>query len=95
MTNNSFTTGSVQFHVQPITSSSRSLRFGWSTTTGSVVIATEDRTGQLVRHGDHVDVWLVRETNKQEHTLVNERNEEQKVGEDTFWPWGAWQKVAG
>lgn len=57
----------------------------------------EDRTGQLVRHGDQPEIYLVRESNVSDlvHTVVNERNEEQKVGEDTFHPWGAWRKVTG
>lgn len=97
MSNTRSVTGSIQLNIQPINTSPGRIRSNWTFTTGSTIIATEDRTGQIVRHGDQPDVWLVRETNKhkQEHTLVNEHNEERKVGEDTFWPWGVWQKIAG
>lgn len=90
-----FTTGSISLHIQPISSPSRSLRFGWTATTGTMIIPSPNRCGELVRHGDEADVWLVKHSEGQVHTLVNERNEERKVGEDTFWPWGSWNKIVG
>lgn len=55
----------------------------------------DDRTGQIVREGDG-PVWLVRESNTAIHTLVNERNEEQRVDEINFNPlFGDWRRVAG
>lgn len=95
MSNQWFTTGSIQ--IQPFGSQSKKLKFGWTSMTGSTIIATPDRTGQIVRHSDDPDVWLVRESDRPNcwHIIVNERNEERRLGEDCFWSWGSWQKLAG
>lgn len=53
-----------------------------------------DRTGQLVREGESPELWLVRESTGAEHTIVNERNEEQTLKEGSFF-WENWRKIAG
>jgi hypothetical protein len=85
-----FTSGSIQ--VTPIYSVSRKLNIRWSVSSGTAVFGP-DRTGQLVSHGDLPEIWLVRETLTERdgriHVIVKD-DTEQLVGEDTFWPWGAW-----
>jgi len=93
-----FATGSVQLpsvqvNIAPIVATTRKLRANWSVT-GSTMVMGENRTGQLVSHDDSPDVWLVRESDGSEHTIVNTLNKERVVDEEQFWPWGSWQKLA-
>jgi hypothetical protein len=86
----------IQISFAPIHCPPRRLKATWSVT-GSTIVMGPDRTGQLVRHADDSEVFLVRETASDEsgrwHTLVDPSNQELNLTEEDFWPWGSWENL--
>ena len=69
----------------------------WWSVTGSTIVVGPDRCGQLVRHADDSEVFLVRDSTSDRsgcwHTLVDPSNQELTLTEEDFWPWGSWEKL--